>query len=196
MSSNNEQRTHVTNYEGTDIYVDANGMFYATPPGCRKERSSYYIVEIREEITKVVDRARQNKRKDANYSVHIFDTRTGIVDVNAIYIGVRGKSSKFGDAGHVFQLNGLKTTRERDLRIVPSDVSQEEVFELEAAFEVMRATRKEYEQLLAKSTRRVNLGYFSNYDVTAERLIRDQDALLRKIRKAQQPSAIETSSNS
>ena len=183
--SNNEQRTHVTNYEGTGIYVDENGRFYATPTGCRKERTSFRIGEIKSEIVKVVDRARQGKRQDANQGLYIFDERAGVVDVNAMYIGVRGKAGKFGDAGHVFQISGQKQTKDRDLRAVPPGVSQEDIFELEACHETLTAARTKYNTALAKSTKRLRLGHFYDYDMTAERLIKDQGEVVQKIRLIQ-----------
>jgi hypothetical protein len=187
------KRSHVTTYEGTDIYVDEEGHFYATPPGCRKERDSASMFTIKLEIRDVIDRRRQKKRKDANHGVYIFDEKNGAVDMNAMYIGVRGKETNFGDAGHVFQVSGMKKTISKNIRVVPGYTSQEDIFELEAAHERMRTALEAYSQQLRKSTRLVRPGYFSKYGVSADRLIKDQEKMLKLIREAQGATITEDS---
>lgn len=188
------KRAHVTTYENTDIFVDEGGCFYATPPGCRKERRDYSIVELKHEIRKVIDKSRQRKRKDANHGVWIFDEAKGFVDVNAMYIGVRGKETdKFGDPGHVFQLSGVKKTISKDIRIVPGDTSQDDICALEEAHELMRAAQEAYRVQKIKSTKLIRVGYFSEYGVNANRLIEDQEKMLKQIRKAQEAVITEDS---
>lgn len=180
------KRAHVTNYEGTDIYVDDQGCFYATPPGCRKERSSGSMYNIKSDIRKIVERARQKKRKDVNYPVAIFDQANGHVDVNAKYVGVRGKSTDYLEAGHVIELNGNKRNTDsfKTLRVVPKCISQDTIFELEAAHELMRAAQEAYRIALNKATVGVKLAHVSTYEPTATQLIQDQEKATKKFQDA------------
>jgi hypothetical protein len=180
------KRAHVTNYEGTDITVDEHGYFYATPPGCRKERREYSIGNLKTEIRKVIDRSRQKKRKDVNYPVAIFDQAKGHVDVNAKYVGVRGKASDYLEAGHVIELNGNKRNTDsfKTLRVVPKCISQDTITDLENAHELLRAAQEDYRIALNKATVGVKLAHVGTYEPTATQLIQDQEKATKKFQDA------------
>lgn len=183
-------RVHVLTFEGTDIYVDEEGYFYATPPGCRKERNSASMYNIKNEIRKVVERARQKKRKDVNYPVAIFDEDKGHVDVNAKYVGVRGKDTDYLSAGHIIELNGRKKSLDnyRRVRVVPKGTSQDDILELEAAHELMRAAQADYKEKLAKATVSVKPSHISTYEPTAAYLIQAQEKGVKEFQKAYDPA--------
>lgn len=174
--------TRIGEYQGTEIYVDADGIFNAMPAGARKRRIATSLNGLRAELDTFYDKQKQARRVNCSLSVRVF--RDGKVET-LTYLGTRGKATKTHEQGHAFNAAGHPLTLSgwaAELQVIPENASYTNLLLAHAA---MVQAKKDFEEQLAKATVHVRLPRIPYY-TNSERLDEVQSAAVEMLNNAKE----------
>ena len=183
-------RVSIEIYKGTEVMFDTESTdFVCMPPGCKKERTASTMWQMRMEVDAAIKRQNQPKRKRTRHQFRWWNEEHGWAQQET-FVGMR--SPENGDRGAFFKTEAGHTHhrtndwRETKLRVIPTDMSPDEIMELQRLHCAFNRARKEYQDFMTQNTRIARIPSLS-WRADVEELNREDERFVEHLEECAKP---------
>ena len=176
---------HRLTHRDTAIEVRADGWFYATPAGARKERQCSTLSGLKRLIDECLQHQETLRRPACSQEFKGYCKESGRVKV-VRYLGTRGRNSARHGIGHAFEVVEGKEAFTHSpygaIRAVPASVTAENITLIEDAHRAIVEAQEALQDAVELHTVSLDMTRFSTYHPTLGDLTEAQEKMLTRLR--------------